>query len=189
MQDRKEQILELATALIQVGSYSSFSYRDLSERLGISKPAIHHHYPSKEALGVAVAERYHDQVKSLLDKYTNRYDDPWKQFEGYLRMVTDIIKTEERICAAGSVQSEYNVVPARMRNEMAALIRFVISWITKVIEAGRKRGEMEFPGDPTDQATYIFTAVQGALQIGRAQGKDQFDKVIRQIRKSLKPKP
>lgn len=186
MQDRKDQILELATALIQSRSYSSFSYQDLSERLGISKPAIHHHYPSKESLGVAVAERYHDQVRSMLDNYMRRHDDPWKQFEGYLTMVTEIIKTKERICAAGSLLSECKNVPASMMDETAALIRFVISWIATVIEAGRKQGSMDFPGNASDQALLIFTALQGALQIGRAQGRDQFDKVIRQIRKSLK---
>ena len=186
MQDRKSEISDLALSLIQSRSYSAISYRDLSEHLGISKAAIHHHFPSKESLGVAAAERYHEQVKSLLMRSANQSDDPWKQFEGYLEMVDGIIETEDRICAAGSVQADYKDVPASVRDEMAVLIRFVISWIAEVIEAGRKQGTMDFPGKSSDQAIYIFTAVQGALQIGRAQGKDKFDRVIRQIKKSLK---
>ncbi len=185
MQDRKIEILDLALALIQSRSYSAFSYRDLSERLGISKAAIHHHFPSKESLGVAAAKRYHKTVKSLLLRAAERSENPWNLFEGYLEMVNGIIETEDRICAAGSVQSDFNDVPVKIRDEMTTLIRFVISWIAGVIEAGRKRGVMEFPGASVDQAIYIFTAVQGALQIGRAQGKGQFDRVIRQIRKSL----
>ncbi len=188
MKDRKTEILDLALELIQSRSYSSFSYRDLSERLGISKAAIHHHFPSKESLGVAAAERYHDQVRSALTSSAERSDDPWKQFEGYLEMVNGIIETEDRICAAGSVQSDFNAVPVSVRDEMAALIRFVISWIARVIKDGRADRVMDFPGESTDQAIYIFTAVQGALQIGRAQGKDQFDRVINQIRNNLKPK-
>ena len=187
MQERKTEILDLALALIQSRSYSAFSYRDLSERLGISKAAIHHHFPSKESLGVAAAKRYHKMVRSLLMNAAERSDDQWKQFEGYLDMVNGIIESEDRICAAGSVQSDFNDVPGSIRDEMEALIRFVISWIARVIEAGRERGVMDFPGESIDQAIYIFTAVQGALQIGRAQGKDQFDRVIRQIRKSLQP--
>jgi len=188
MQDRKSEILDLALTLIQYRSFSAFSYRDLSERLGISKAAIHHHFPSKESLGVAAAERYHEQVKTMLMRSANQSDDPWKQFEGYLMLVDGIMETEDRICAAGSVQADFKDVPASIRDEMAALIRFVISWIAGIIETGREQGRMDFPGESIDQAVYIFTAVQGALQIGRAQGKDQFDRVIRQIRSNLKPR-
>ena len=180
--------MDLALTLIQYRSFSAFSYRDLSERLGISKAAIHHHFPSKESLGVAAAERYHEQIKSRLVRSTNQSDDPWKQLEGYLELVDGVIETEERICAAGSIQADYKDVPASVRDEMAVLIRFIISWIAEVIETGRKQGTMDFPGKSKDQAIYIFTAVQGALQIGRAQGKSQFDRVIRQIRKNLKPR-
>ena len=187
MQDRKTEILDLALAMIEARSYSAFSYRDLSDRLGISKAAIHHHFPSKEALGEAVAKQYHKTVRSLLVNAAERSDDPWEQFEGYLKMVSEIMETEDKICAAGSVQSDFNDVPVSIREEMAALIRDVTSWIASVLEAGRERGVMQFPGDSSDQALYIFTAVQGALQIGRAQGKDQFDRVICQIRKSIKP--
>ncbi len=188
MQDRKSEILDLALTLIQHRSYSAFSYRDLSEQLGISKAAIHHHFPSKESLGVAAAERYHEQIKSVLMRSTKQSDDPWKQFEGYLKMVDGIVETENRICAAGSVQADYKDVPESVRDEMAALISFIISWITGVIQAGRKQGTMDFPGESMDQAIYIFTAVQGAMQIGRAQGKSQFDRVIRQLRSNLKPR-
>ena len=74
----------------------------------------------------------------------NQSDDPWKQFEGYLEMVDGISETEDRICAAGSVQADFKDVPASVRDEMAALIRFVISWIAGVIEAGRNGAEMPF---------------------------------------------
>ena len=103
-------------------------------------------------------------------------------------MVNGIVESEDRICAAGSVQSDFNAVPVSVRDEMAGLIHFVISWIAKVIKDGRERGVMDFAGEAVDQATYIFTAVQGALQIGRAQGKDHFDKVIKQIKNNLKRK-
>ena len=49
--DRKEQILSVAAELLQTRSFSAFSYQDLSDRLGITKAAIHHHFPSKEGLG------------------------------------------------------------------------------------------------------------------------------------------
>ena len=61
-------------------------------------------------------------------------------------MVDGVIETEERICAAGSIQADYKDVPASVRDEMAVLIRFIISWIAEVIETGRKQGTMDFSG-------------------------------------------
>ncbi len=183
--NRKEQILELAIELVQTRGYSAFSYQDLSSRLGISKPAVHHHFPTKESLGLAVAKKYHQDVRECLLSAESRSDDPWKQFDGYIRMVYDIIKTKNRICAAGSVQSEFIIVPESMREEMAKLVRFVISWIARVIERGRKTRQMAFHGNPKSHATFIFTAVQGALQLGRAQGRKQFDIVISSVKQSL----
>ena len=42
---RKDQILEVATELVQTRGYSAFSYQDLSDRLGITKASLHHHFP------------------------------------------------------------------------------------------------------------------------------------------------
>ena len=81
--DRKEQIIEAATELLQTRSFSSFSYQDLSDRLGITKASLHHHFRSKEDLGKAVAERYEEQVKALLNGAMAKHDDPWKQLDGY----------------------------------------------------------------------------------------------------------
>ncbi len=186
--DRKEQIVDMATELLQTRSFSSFSYQDLSERLGITKASIHHHFRSKKDLGKAVADRYHEQVKALLNGAKARHDDPWDQLDGYFGMVTGILRTGEKICAAGSVQAEVNVVPAGMASEMASLIRFMVSWIADTLSEGRKRGVMEFPGKPQDQAETVFCAMQGAMQLGRAQGQKKLRNVIKQVKEMMKPR-
>ncbi len=70
--DRKEQILEVATELVQTRSYSAFSYQDLSDRLGITKASIHYHFRTKEDLGTAVAEKYNTEVRAILDAATRK---------------------------------------------------------------------------------------------------------------------
>lgn len=186
--DRKEQIIEAATELLQTRSFSSFSYQDLSDRLGITKASLHHHFRSKEDLGKAVAERYEEQVKALLNGAMAKHDDPWKQLDGYFGMVTEILRTGEKICAAGSVQAEINVVPGSMAEAMASVIRFVVSWIANVLAEGRRRGVMAFPGGPQDQAVTVFCAMQGGLQLGRAQGLEKLRIVIKQIKEAMRPR-
>ncbi len=184
--NRKDQILEVATELVQTRGYSAFSYRDLSDRLGITKASIHHHFPSKEDLGRAVAEKYNTDVKAALAEAKRKSDDPWVQLEGYVQFVLEIIKTQDRISAAGSVQSEINVVPKAMGHSMCSLVQHVIGWISEVIKNGRDLGVMDFPGSADNQGAMIFSAAQGAMQYGRANGEKKARQVMQQIKKNLK---
>ena len=186
--DRKEQIIEVATELVQTRGYSAFSYKDLSDRLGITKASIHHHFPGKEDLGKAVAEKYNADVRATLDRAKRKSDDPWVQLEGYVQLVLDIVRTQDRICAVGSVQSEINVVPRPMGQAMCSLVQHVIGWLGDVINEGRRRGVMDFPGAPASQAAMIFSAAQGAMQYGRAHGKTKARQVMTQIKETLKPR-
>ena len=185
--DRKEQILEVATELVQTRGYTAFSYQDLSDRLGITEASIHHHYPSKESLGVAVSDRYAADVKAILVKAKGKTDDPLAQLDGYMKLVLDIIKTQDRICAAGSVQSEINVVPESIGRSMCSIVQYVIDWISDVIQDGREQGVMAFPGSSETQAAMIFATAQGAMQYGRAQGQKKARLVIHQIKEMLRP--
>ena len=53
-----ERILDTAQALAQVRGYNGFSYADISAEVGITKPSIHHHFPSKAQLAEALIARY-----------------------------------------------------------------------------------------------------------------------------------
>ena len=185
---RKNEILDVATAPVQTRGYSAFSYQDLSDRLGITKASIHHHFLSKEGLGLAVAEQYTADVKAALAEAWRTSDDPRVQLEGYVQFVLEIVKTHDRICAAGSVQSEINVVPKAMGKSMCSLVQYVIDWISEVIKNGRDRGVMDFPGTADNQAALIFSAAQGAMQYGRANGEKRARQVMQQIKRGLKPR-
>lgn len=56
--DTKSALLAEAETLVRTVGYTAFSYADLSERVGIRKASIHHHFPTKEALGNALIDSY-----------------------------------------------------------------------------------------------------------------------------------
>lgn len=55
---KAEEIIRYTTELLAVGGYNSFSYADIAEIVGISKPSIHHHFPSKAELVRSAVTRY-----------------------------------------------------------------------------------------------------------------------------------
>ena len=46
----REQILDHAITLMMLRGYNGFSYRDLSELVGVKTSSIHYYFPSKEDL-------------------------------------------------------------------------------------------------------------------------------------------
>ncbi len=71
---------------------------------------------------------------------------------------------------------------------MGSLVQFFIGWIRDVIKRGRDLGVMEFPGSPDDQAALLFSAAQGAMQYGRANGPNKARRVLQQMKASLTPR-
>ncbi len=189
MQDRKEQILDVAEELLQTNSFSSFSYQDLSDRIGISKASIHHHFPTKDELCYSLIARHRTTLTTTLENISQADDNPWKQLEAYTLHASQIMNSGNKICLTGSLQAEHNVISKSAQQELIDLCKFVHTWLTRLLTEGKRQGVMTFPGNSEDQAFLIHAALQGALQQARAEGPKQFTAVVRQIKAMLKTKP
>jgi TetR/AcrR family transcriptional repressor of nem operon len=185
MKDRKAEILELATELIQTKGYSAFSYQDLSDRLGIRKASIHHHYPTKEDLGKAVLAHYMERAKKNLQVVAQTSDDPWQRLDGFFELVRGTQQEGDRICCIGSVYAALTVVPQEIGETASHLAQFIVSWLSEVLGDGKKEGSMAFNGKPEAQALAVFCAMQGALQMDRAESGGILDSVMGQVRENL----
>ena len=188
MIDRKEQILDVAEDLLQTRSFSSFSYQDLTDRLDISKATIHHHFATKQALAVALTKRFLENRKARLADIERKSEDPWTRLDAYFHYGDEVLD-KGRICPAGILQAEFNVLPEQVRKGEQQLFSTNIAWLADVLADGRVKGVMSFSGTAKDQAGLVIAAFQGAIQNGRSSGKAQFQAVIRQLRDSITPRP
>lgn len=188
MLDRKIQILDTAAELLQSRSFSSFSYQDLADRLGVTKANIHHHFKKKEDLGIALIEHYLLETRASLENISQNNSNPWDQIEGYIRFMSDYMVSGNKICPPGVLQTEYNVIPEAMRQGIGNMVRYIVKWLANVLSSGRDEGCMDFPGNPEDQAELIHAAMQGALQNARALGPKKFTAVARQLKDGMKVK-
>lgn len=187
--DRKQEILEATTDLLQTRSFSSFSYADLSERLGISKASIHHHFKTKEELARALVERFRDSKRRFLADLDARYEDPWERFEVFLGGGCNLADSGSKICPMGCLRVEHNVIGESIRDELHEYYQLGHWWLARLLQEGRAQGKMVFPGSSDDQAMLIHAALQGALQNARAEGPNQFHVVLDQLKTLMKPAP
>jgi TetR/AcrR family transcriptional repressor of nem operon len=70
------QIVASARALLATRGYNGFSYADIAEAVGISKPSIHHHFPSKAELVRRVVEGYRAEALEGMSGLRQQVADP-----------------------------------------------------------------------------------------------------------------
>jgi TetR/AcrR family transcriptional regulator, transcriptional repressor for nem operon len=185
--DRKQQIFEATTELLQTRSFSSFSYADLSQSLGISKASIHHHFATKEELGRALVQRFRESHRNYLAQLDEQFEDPWERFDAFLRGGCNLADSGSKICPMGCLRVEYNVIGDSIKDELHEFHQLGHRWLARLLEEGRTKGQMSYPGTSDDQAMLIDAALQGALQNARAEGPNQFHVVLDQLTASMRP--
>ena len=189
MLDRKTQILDIAADLLQTKSVSAFSYQDISDRLGIRKASVHHHFRTKRQLVVALAERYVEDVDRRFSQIEATTDDPWRRLDAWVAAAGEIAASGDRICPMGSLSSQYNVLPDECHQVMHRLHGRAHAFVTGIVTDGRAQGVMHFAGEPADRATMMIAAMQGALQLQRSEPSDDvFARVTAQLRSCLESK-
>lgn len=187
MLDRKPQILDVASELLQARSYTAFSYQDLSDRLGITKASIHHHFATKETLLEAMIRRYRGGQRARLQAIDEQHERPWDRLNAFLAFMADVAKSGEKICPVGALQAEINVLPVGAREEVRELFHYPKQWLASLLAEGQARGDIDFKGTAADRAALILAAIQGGLQIARATGPEAFETICGQIRADLEP--
>ncbi len=178
-------ILDLAERLLQEKGYNTFSYTDISRPLGIKNAAVHYHFPTKTALGVAILRRYRERFQEYILKFDESDADPLTKLNGYIAIPIDHLRQGNRICPLGILEAEYNTIPPELRAEAQALDREIWHWVRGTLAAGRERDIFHFVGTNEDKTCLIVAALQGALQMARTAGPSSFFAIVRQLKRDL----
>ena len=86
----------------------------------------------------------------------------------------------------GSLGTDYNAIPGTMQLEIQALVSDLLTWLERLLEDGRNQGDFSFSGNPAGKARVVLASIQGALQIARVGGPNQFYAILNQLKHDLK---
>src|ERR1700712_4539410 len=101
------QIRESAHDLIAERGYFGFSYADLAEVVGIRKASIHHHFPTKTDLAIALLRSYEERYGVALQAILAGTDDGMARLRAYAGMYRQgVEKGLGCLCAAFAAEIE-----------------------------------------------------------------------------------
>mgnify|MGYP001201234984 CR=1 FL=1 len=185
--ETKTVLLQKAEILIRRRGYSGFSYADLADTVGIRKASIHHHYPTKETLVVAVLKAYRARYAKGLSSIMTKHSSALDRIEAYGRLyLTGVEQSLGCLCAA--LAAELETLPENLRTGTTGFFQEHITWLEKVYTEGLANGEVRKTLKAREAARMILSALEGALLMERmVAGPQGFKHTLSALRKSLAP--
>ena len=165
-----DQLLDAAQELAQSRGYNAFSYRDLAERVGIRSASIHHHFPSKADLGRALVARYRERFSDALRRIASGHDAAPAKLAAYVDLFRATYDQGGRLCLGGMFAADLPTLPAEVQEQVRGFYADNESWLTRILDAGRRSSELDFGGSPRDAAAALLDGLEGALLGARAHG-------------------
>lgn len=164
-----DDILACARDLIISGGYNGFSYADIADVVGIRKPSIHHHFPTKADLVRTLVFRYREQAEAGLENLEAQVSDPPELLRAYAGYWKACIRDASMpFCLCALLASELPALPAEVALEVKAYFRSLSNWLTSVLERGDKAGTLALANAPRIEAETFMATVHGAMLSARA---------------------
>lgn len=180
--DTRLTILRTARELIQTRSYLGLSFQDLADKVGIRKASLYHHFPSKEALGLAVLERSIQQFDEWVGQLQGS---PQSQLSAYIGMFRNVLGAGHRVCPGGALGPGWDSIEPSLQQAVKQIRQRQIDWLT-VIVGQIKPGKNKAVSPPAQVAAQLFATCQGALLTARISGHARdFDEALAPVMQQL----
>ena len=169
----RDKLLEAGVKLVRRNGYAGTSVAQLCGEAGVTKGAFFHHFPSKEALGVALADYWSSSTGAFFAAAPfHHLTDPAARVLGYIDLRIALIAgpAESFSCVAGTMVQEAFVSSSAIRaacnasimGNAAALEADLAAAIAQSGAAGVTAASL---------ARHIQAVIQGALVLAKATGE------------------
>jgi TetR/AcrR family transcriptional repressor of nem operon len=162
----RERLLDAGIETLHRRGFNGCGVQEIVETAGVPKGSFYNHFESKEALGVAVLERYWQQRAgsqlSLLEQPDIR---PRERLSRYF--ATLVAKMAKRSytggCLIGNLGSELSDQSELVRDRVARVFAGWVETIEVCIREGQREGDIRADCDAAVLASFLVNAWEGAV--------------------------
>ncbi len=171
----KELIIGTANKLLIERGYNAFSYKAISEEIGIKTSSIHYYFPTKTDLGISIVQSHSKALADTIEKTKdkNALEKLNKLFLYYKRLVQD-----DKVCIVSALTSDINTLEEPLRIELIKFSNEVIAWTASILEEGHSQNTIKVMTDVPLKAKMIIANLMALIQITRIEkSKELFDQM------------
>jgi TetR/AcrR family transcriptional repressor of nem operon len=187
----REKILNEGLKVVHAQGFANASVRDIVAAAGVPQGSFTNHFESKEAFGLEILDRYFANSQEIIaETLRNEALPPLKRLRAWIdRNVERNAATGFRNgCLIGNFTAEAASHSDAMRKRLKSMIGESHAALTACLKAAVKSGDLPKGFECADTAEFIFTAMQGATLLSKAEAsaapverfrKTLFAKVLR----------
>lgn len=162
--ETKEQLIQIASDLMIANGYNAFSYKTISEKIGIKTSSIHYHFPAKVDLGIAVVESHRQALQHLRNRTQNAdaITKLGKLFKYYQNLAS-----EGKVCIAGALASDIGTLEEDLRAVVIQFSEEIMAFLVSIFEQGQLENSIpKFKNNET-KTRNVFANLMALLQFNR----------------------
>ncbi|MCP1175852.1 TetR/AcrR family transcriptional regulator [Ralstonia chuxiongensis] len=178
----RDALVHVAESLMRTKGYAAFSYADLAETVGIKKASIHHHFPTKEDLGIAIVEDYIASVRTEFERIERTHPDVVARLMAFF--VTFRASSEGGLLPlCGALAAEMAALPAGLQKLTHRFFDVQLNWLTAILDEGVAKREIPRGRGTRQKAFLLLSVLEGASFVNWAtkEGDSVDDSIIRLI--------
>lgn len=169
---RKQQIVETVLELVATHGTEAVSFQLIADRIGVTQPAVFRHFPTKEALWLAVMEWLEQHLVGIYASVDEADEATLVVLSGmFLRHIRLI---EQYPALAKLVFSDHlRLQFPSLQARFGTIHKGYMARLSAVLDRAKSEGSMSETVDPKDAATMFLSLVQGLgfqFAIARVQG-------------------
>jgi TetR/AcrR family transcriptional repressor of nem operon len=163
------EIAACARSLLSTRGYNGFSYADISEVVGISKPSIHHHFASKAALVHAVVAGYRADAIVGLAALDAQVPDPLERLNAWMHFWQTCLRQRTLpFCICAMLATEMPEIPKEIGVEVRGHFDDLSAWLATLLAQGAGSGQFVLQRPAAIEAFALMAAIHGAMVSARA---------------------
>ncbi len=172
--DTKTQILESAERMTQLKGFDAFSYRDISDEIGIKTSSIHYHFPTKADLAAALVDRYTLIFSDIFASITALKTDGLGRIKSLFKTLRTVSGKDKNFCLCGMLSADIHAVKASGKTKLNHFFTLFENGIEQLLKEGAADGSVHNTIRPKSSAMEIVAAVEGAMLIARARNDERY---------------
>lgn len=169
----RTRLLDAAVKLVREQGFSATSVEQLCTEAGVTKGAFFHHFSSKEALGVAVAEYWTETTGAMFAAAPyHQHADPVDRVLGYIDFRIGLVDgpVEQFSCVAGTLVQETFIASPSIRDAARdSIMGNARALESDIAEAMASRAVTGTTAESL--ARHVQTVIQGSIILAKTQGE------------------